>query len=159
MNSVDLALALVLALCAMRGYARGIFRESLGLIALAAGALAAVVLTPLSTVLVRGYLHLPRAFETGTIFVATFVVVYALVNLSGVAIGLFLREARFRRMSRMAGAAVSVVKGVAVLAFVLLFFHLFPASARFDEAITNSTVGRVLVDAAGDIVRLGLQLA
>ncbi len=154
MNSVDLALALLLLLCALRGYWRGIFREGFGLLALAAGVVAAALLTPLVTVTYHEYLHLPPAFETGMIFVGIFVIVHTVVNLSGV---VFDRLLPVRVMSRLAGAALGVLKGAAVLAFVLLFFHLFPMLPKFDAKIMSSAVGRPLVNAAGDIVRLGSQ--
>jgi uncharacterized membrane protein required for colicin V production len=157
MNSVDLALALLLLLCALRGYWRGIFREGFGLIALAAGVVTAALLTPLATVTAHEYLHLPPWFETGMIFVGIFVLVHTVVNLSGVVFDRLARGLPFRVLSRMAGAALGVLKGAAVLAFVLLFFHLSPVLPKLDAEIMSSAVGRPLVNAAGDIVRLGSQ--
>jgi membrane protein required for colicin V production len=157
MNGVDLALGLLLAVCALRGYWRGFFRESFGLLALVGGVAAAVRFTTLGASALQHYLRLPAAVDAGLAFVAIFVIVHTIVNLIGVLLDRLTAALFLRGINRLAGAALGAGKGAAVLALVLLFFHLFPIIPELDGQIMRSTIGRPLVNVAGDVIRLGLQ--
>jgi len=157
MNGVDLALALLLAVCALRGYWRGFFRESFGLLALIAGIAAAARFASLGAGVLQDYVRLPAAVDAGLAFVAIFVIVHTLVNLIGVLLDRLSAALFLRGINRLAGAALGAGKGAAVLALVLLFFHLFPVIPELDGQIMSSSIGRPLVNVAGDVIRLGLQ--
>jgi membrane protein required for colicin V production len=157
MNGVDLALGFLLAVCALRGYWRGFFRESFGLLALIGGVAASVRFATLGAGLLQHYLHLPAAVDAGLAFVAIFVIVHTMVNLIGVLLDRLTAALFLRGINRLAGAALGAGKGAAVLALVLLFFHLFPVIPDLDGQIMSSSIGRPLVNVAGDVIRLGLQ--
>jgi membrane protein required for colicin V production len=159
MNSVDLASAVVLAVSIARGYWRGFFRECFGLLALISGIVAAVQFTGLGVTVLQEHLRLPEPLETGIAFVVIFALVDTLVNLVGVGLDRLTATGFLRPISRIAGAAFGLGKGVAVLAFVLLFLHLFPLVPTLDGSIMSSKIGRSLVGAASDVVRFGLQAA
>jgi membrane protein required for colicin V production len=157
MNGVDLALGLLLAVCALRGYWRGFFRESFGLLALVGGVTAAVRFATPGAGVLQHYLRLPAAVDAGLAFVLIFVIVHTIVNLIGVLLDRLTGALFLRGINRLAGAALGVGKGAAVLALVLLFFHLFPIIPELDGQIMSSSIGRPLVNVAGDVIRLGLQ--
>ena len=159
MNGVDLTLLVLLTLCALRGYWRGFFREVFGLLALIGGLAAAVRYTGLGAVLLQQYVKLPSPVDLAVTFVVIFVMVRLLVNLIGVLLDHLAGALLLQAINRVAGACVGVGKGATVLAFVLLFLHLFPVVSALDERIMDSTIGRPLMTAAGNVARLGLQTA
>ncbi len=154
MNSVDLILTFLLALYALRGYWRGFIRETFGLLALAAGIAAAFRFGTDAAVLVQEYLTLPTWIQAGVAFVLVFMLVHGVVNLAGV---LLDHLATLGSVNRLGGVALGAGKGAAVLAFALLFLHLFSISSSLDNRIMSSRIGSPLVNAAGSVVRLGLQ--
>jgi membrane protein required for colicin V production len=159
MNPIDVALAFLLLLCALRGYWRGFFRECFGLLALITGIIAAVRLTAPGAALLQQYARLPAPVQTGLSFVVIFVVVHTVVNLVGVLLDRLAAALFLRGINRVAGAALGTAKAAVVLSFVLLLLHLFPVVPSLDGHIMTSTLGRPLVTAAGNVVRLGLQTA
>jgi len=159
MNRVDLALALLLAVCALRGYWRGLFRECFGLLALLAGVTAAFEFTALGSGWLQQYLRLPTPLQTGASFVVIFVLVHTTVNLLGVLVDRLASALLLGGINGLAGAVLGASKGVAVLAFVLLFLHLFPIFPILDGDIMRSTIGRPLVTAASNLIRLSSQTA
>ncbi len=157
MNGVDPALAVLIAVFALRGYWRGFVRESFALLALVVGLVAAFHSGARAAVELERHLTLPPPIEAGAAFVAVFAVVYVGVNLLGV---LFDRLARGRAIgwfNRIAGVVFGMGKGAAVLAFVLLFLHLFPVFRDLDARIMSSKIGSPLVNAASSILRSGAE--
>lgn len=156
MNGVDLALGLLLAVCALRGYWRGFLRESFGLLALIVGIAAAIRFAAIAAVVVQRYVGLPAAVDAGLAFVTIFVIVHTVINLIGVLLDRLTGALFLRGINRLAGAAFGAGKAAAVLALILLFFHLFPVIPELDGQIMSSSIGRPLVSVAGDVVRRGL---
>ena len=87
MNRIDVALVVLLLLCAVRGFWRGVFRESFGFVGLIAGLVAALRFSQaVSTSLagaIPGWGALPDAARLGIAFVATFIVVQTFFSLFG----------------------------------------------------------------------------
>src|SRR5262245_56644510 len=104
MNSVDLALAMVLGVFALRGYWRGFFRESFGLLAVVGGSVAALRFTAPGAALVQQRLPLPSPLETGVAFIVIIVVVHTVVNLMGVLLDRLASALFLRRVNRLVGA-------------------------------------------------------
>jgi membrane protein required for colicin V production len=161
MNGVDLALILALAACALRGYWRGFFRESFGVLALIGGVAAALQFTALGAAMVQEHvaMSLPPTVQSGVAFVALFVVAHTLVNLVGVVLDRLAGASRLRTINRLGGALFGVAKGGVVLAMALLFLHLLPVLPSADEHIMGSAVARPLVTAASNVLRLGAHSA
>lgn len=157
MNGVDLALAFLLMLCALRGYWRGFFRESFGLLALVGGIAAAIKFASLGAGMAQHHLRLPPPVDAGVAFVAIFVAVHTGVNFIGVLLDRLTAALFLRGINRLAGAALGAGKGATVLGLILLFLHLFPVVPELDGQIMSSAIGRPLVNAAGNAVRYGLQ--
>jgi membrane protein required for colicin V production len=157
MNSIDLVLALGLLVCALRGYWRGFFRECFALLALVSGVAAAAHFAGAGAAVMQERLRLPASLESGVAFVVIFAVVHTVINLVGVGIDRLGAATVLQPISRIAGAAFGIGKGATVFALVLLFLHLFPLAPSLDEPIMSSRIGRPLVGAASDVVRLGMQ--
>lgn len=155
MNGVDVVLVLILVVFALRGYWRGFFRESFGVLAVIAGVAAALQFTAPGTLVLQEYASLPPAVQTGVAFVGIFVVVYAIVNLIGALLDRLAGASRLWVVNHFAGALLGIAKGGVVLAAVLLFLHLLPVAPAADAHIMSSAIARPLVGAASDVLRLG----
>jgi membrane protein required for colicin V production len=163
MNRIDVALLVLLLFCAVRGFWRGLFRESFGFLGLIAGLAAALRLSEVGSVALAarlpGWDALPETARLGIAFVFLFLAVHAFFNLFGVLLDRVFRSLTVRRISHAAGAMFAVAKGGAVLAFVLLFLHLFPVVPGLDERIMESRLARPLLSAASSVIRAGLREA
>ena len=159
MNAVDLVLVFLLLLWALRGYWRGFFRESFGLIALVGGLAMATQFAALGGGLLQQRFRIPAPVDAGVAFVTIFLIVHTLVNLVGVLFDRLAGALFLRSINRLAGAAFGAGKGAAILGLLLLFLHLFPLVPDLDAQIMNSVIGRPLVNTAGDAVRFALQTA
>jgi hypothetical protein len=103
MSAIDIALVVLLLLCALRGSWRGLFREAFGFAALIGGLLAALrgaepAAAWLGTVLPVADVN-PTAV-LGVAFVGVFLVVSTLINLLGVAADQVLGRGALRIPSR-----------------------------------------------------------
>ncbi len=156
MNGVDVVLVFLLAVYALRGYWRGFLREAFGLFALAGGIWAAFRFAAAAVVVVPQHLRLPAPVQAGVAFVVVFAVIHTAMNLVGVLLDRLRRTTLVGGVNRMAGVALGAGKGAAILAFVLLFLHLFSLSSNLDGHIMSSRMGPPLVNAAAKVVRLGL---
>lgn len=155
MNGVDVAIAAALVVSALRGYWRGFVRETFALIALIGGVVLALRLASVGEGLVQAYVPLPSVVAAGAAFVAIFVVVHVSVNLVGVLLSRLARSPVLRVVNGAGGAVLGAGKGATVIAFLLLFLHLFPFVPALDSHIMASTVGRPLVAAASNLLRVG----
>jgi membrane protein required for colicin V production len=152
MNKVDLVLVAVLALFALRGYWRGFFRESFGLLALLSGIAVALRFSSAAASLLEPYVGEPAVREA-IAFIAIFVGTHGVVNLVGV---LLDHLAGPTLIARAAGVVVAIGKGAALSGVVLLFLHLFPLVPSFDAELMQSRLAAPLVGVAGDVLRFGI---
>ncbi|MBI1818621.1 MAG: CvpA family protein [Deltaproteobacteria bacterium] len=155
MNTLDLALAAVVALFALRGFWRGVFRESFGLLALFGGLFAALEFAASGAEVLEHYVTQPVVREA-TAFVAIFVVTHGVITIVGVVLD---RVAGGGLVSSLAGVAIGAGKGAVLLAFVLLFVHLFPLAPSIDARIMESRLGPPLIGVAGSVMQVGLGVA
>ena len=158
MNGIDGALVVLLLVCGLRGSWRGFFRESFGFAALVLGLLAALRGTDAGANWLSahaGATPLNGTALLGVAFVLIFLIVSALVNLVGLASDQLFGRGALRIPSRVGGAVFALGKGAAVLAFVLLFFHLFPVVPGIEAQLTGSRIARPMVSAAAAVLRAG----
>lgn len=156
MNLLDLALALLLFVCAVRGFWRGLIRESFGFAAFLIGILSALRLTGGLAESLAGWsviAELPDTARVGGVFVAVFLATSAVVNLAGFVIDRLLGIGVLRQLGRIGGGLFGAAKGAAVLAFVLLFLQLFPIVGGFRERVADSRLARPMISAADDLLR------
>jgi membrane protein required for colicin V production len=155
MSGVDVVLVVVLMAFALRGYGRGFFRESFGVLGLIAGVAAALQFTPWAMGLAQDRLSLPPVAQEGVAFVAVFAVVYAVLNVIGFGMNRLAGASRLWVVNRLAGAVIGIAKGGVVLAAVLLVLHLLPIVPGADARIMGSAVARPLVAAAAGVLQRG----
>lgn len=158
MNGIDGALVVLLLLAALRGSWRGFFRESFGFVALVGGLVAALrgadpAATWVATVVPAG--EFSGSALLGVAFVAVFLVVSTLLNLVGVACDQLFGRGRLQTLSRVGGALFALAKSAVLLAFVMLFFHLFPLVPAVERQIAGSRLAPPMVSAAGAVLRAG----
>ncbi|HVN84749.1 MAG TPA: CvpA family protein [Candidatus Binatia bacterium] len=158
MNPVDLAGAAVLLLFALRGYWRGFFRETFGLLALFGGLAAAARFAAPLALRLEPYAALPVVRE-GLAFVGVFVVVHATVTLAGYVVHRLAGASAQGVSNRLAGVVVGAGKGGALLAFVLLFLHLFPLMRTLDARLAESRLAPPLITTAGAVIRFAVDEA
>lgn len=155
MSGPDVLFLCLVGLAALRGFWRGFFREAFGLLALIGGLAAAVWFTPSGEAFIRNSFRLPPPIPAGVAFVGTFVVVHTLLNALG-AFAAWLRGASAHRwLDGLGGAVVGAGKGGVLLAFILLFFHLFPVLPKIDARLDQSVVAQHLMAVAVRAVRAG----
>lgn len=156
MNAIDVALVILLLLCALRGSWRGIFRESFGFVALIGGLLAALRGAEPAAAWLGTQVPIADLNPTavlGVAFVAVFLAVSTVINLIGLAADQLFGRGPLRIPSRLAGALFAAGKGAAVAACALLFLQLFPVVKGLDRTILDSRIGRPLVAAAQATLR------
>jgi membrane protein required for colicin V production len=156
MNLIDVALVVLLLLCALRGFWRGFFRESFGFLGLIVGLGGALRFSDIGAAALVPYLPLPSTALVGISFVGLFMVAYTALNLFGLLLERLIGSLMLQRANQLAGSVFAVAKGGAILALVLLFFHLFRVPA-LDQRIMESRVARPLVAAAESIIHAGLR--
>ena len=160
MNELDVALVVLLLLCALRGFWRGFFRESLGfaglILALAAALRFCDAGAEFLAARVPAAAQLPPPGRVGVSFVVIFVIVQGTLNLLGLLLDRIVGSRAMYRASRIGGALFGAAKAGAVLAFVLLFLHVFPVVPRIEQRIVESRLAHSLVSIAGSVVRAGL---
>ncbi len=156
MNWIDLTLLVVLLLFGLRGYFRGLFRETFSLAGLAAGFLgAARYAEPLAKLAAMHWDGAPILLKGGS-FLLCFFVIYVSFNLAG---WLLHRSARFlflRTVNRLGGVVLGVGKGVALAAlliFTMTSTTLMPPTAR--EKLNDAYLVSPLARLAESLIHFG----
>lgn len=157
MNGVDVALVVVLAGCALRGWWRGFFRECFGLLALVVAVTASLRFTAGGEAALQPHLRLPAPIGAGVAFVAIFVAVHAVINIVGVLLSRLTQSVSLGAINGVGGALLGAGKGAVVLAFLLLFLHLFPVISMLDPQVMGSSIARPLMGVASNAIRIGSQ--
>jgi len=157
MNPIDVALVVLLLLCAVRGFWRGFSRESFGFLGFIVGLGGALRFSDLGAAALVPYLLLPSSALVGIAFVGIFMIAYTSLNLFGLLLEGLLGSLMLKRANQLAGVVFAVAKGGAILALVLLFFHLFRVVPALDQRIMDSRVARPLVTAAESVIHAGLR--
>ena len=155
MNGVDVALIAALAGCALRGWWRGFFRECFGLFALVVGISTALRFAASGEAVLQPHLRLPPSVASGLAFVSIFVGVHAAINVAGAVLNRLMGTATRRTVNGVGGALLGAAKGAVVLAFLLLFLHLFPPTSAVDPQVMGSSFARSLVGVASNAIRIG----
>ncbi len=154
-NGVDLVLIVLLALCGLRGFVRGLFREATGLVGVVAGGVGAVVYSQAGAALLHHVLPLRPLAEQLAAGVVIFTAVNAVVHILAALLDRVARAAFLGGPVRLAGALLGMGKGAAVLGFVLLGVRVYAPSPAVVDAIAESKLARPLVEAAAVLLRAG----
>ena len=156
MNIVDPILLVLLSLFALRGYFKGLFRESFSLLGLIIGFMVAIRYDEPVALLWSDYWKFSLIVLRGLTFVGLFFAVYFTFSLAG---WLLHRSAKFlflQTVNRVGGIVLGVGKGAAVLALIIFFlasFPLMPQKTR--QKIDESYLAPPLHHFAQGLIRIG----
>lgn len=154
MATPDVALVAFVVLAAIRGSWRGFYREAFGLLALVGGLGIAALAAPWVETVIRDAVRLPPPLPAAMAFVGVFVAAHTVFHAAG-ALGEWLRSPTGSRWaSALGGGLLGAGKGAVLLAFVLLFLHLFPIVPRVDAYLAESPLARQLVGAAARFIEV-----
>jgi membrane protein required for colicin V production len=155
-NIVDLILLVVLFLFALRGYFKGLFRETLSLAGLVIGFLAAARYSASLATMGEGYWKTSPLILKGVSFVGVFFVVYFFFNLVGWLLHRSEKVLFLQTLNRAGGIAVGLAKGAAVMALAVSFagsVNWVPKAAK--DKFESSVLVPPLSQLGDGMVRIG----
>jgi membrane protein required for colicin V production len=154
-NAVDIILIGLLSLCGVRGFVRGLFRETMGLAGFVLGAAAAVwYWRPVAALLTR-YLGLGPVLGQVGAALAIFIAVNVTTHVGALLLDRVAKTIFLSGATRVAGAVVGASKGAVVAGFLLLFLRSSALMPEVTDAIGTSRLGRPLADVAAHLLRVG----
>jgi membrane protein required for colicin V production len=157
-NPLDALLLILLVPFAFRGYFRGFCRETLGLVGIFGGVLAAAAAgQDLAKALLAEH-ALPGWAAWPVACAAIFLGAVLLAALVGRVADGIARALLLGGVNRVAGALFGCAKGAAVLGFALLLCEQVAPSSALRHIIASSRLGRPLEQIAGSVVQKGRQL-
>jgi membrane protein required for colicin V production len=155
-NWVDSILLLVVSLFGLRGYFKGLFRETFSLAGLVVGFMIAVRYDQAVAGWAGFYWNASTFILKGTSFVAIFFVVYFVFAVAGWLLHRAAKVLFLQTINRLGGIAVGLGKGTAVMALVILFVSSsawIPRATR--ERVEGSYLGPPLSQLAVTLIRVG----
>ncbi len=149
MNRIDVVLAIVLALFAIRGFWRGFSREFFGFVGLIGGlAVAAATYT-------RAVEYVPASIPSSIrpiiSFAAVFFAVDFLANVVGALVHRLLGILFLSPVNRIAGAVFGVAKGAAMAMIALLLMLAYTPTPGFVSEVEQSRIAGSLLGFAGEL--------
>ncbi|HXV83890.1 MAG TPA: CvpA family protein [Candidatus Binatia bacterium] len=155
-NWIDPILLLVLFLFGLRGYFKGLFRETFTLGGLIVGFMIAVRYDEVVAARLDSYWDASPLVLKGAAFVAIFFVVYFIFALIGWLLHWSAKVLFLQTLNRLGGIAVGLGKGAAATALIVLFVSSsawIPRSTR--ERVEGSYLGPPLSQLAIKLIRVG----
>ena len=151
MNRIDLILAIVLALFALRGFWRGFSREFFGFIGLIGG----LVVAAATYAVAAGQLPdaIPERMRPIVAFALVFFAVDFGANLVGLIVHKVLGVVFLSPVNRLAGGVFGAVKGAAMAAIALLLLLAYAPSSALERELATSQFARPLLAFAEDVGR------
>lgn len=157
MNIVDIILLALLSLFALRGYFKGLFRESFSLMGFFIGLIAAVRYDEQVAVLWANSWDISPLMLKVLSFVGLFFVVYFTFSLAG---WLLHRSAPYfflGGMNRVGGIVLGIGKGTAILALAIFFLISFPwMPEKTKQTMQDSYLAVPLYQFGQGLVRIGM---
>ena len=143
MNRIDMVLAIVLTLFAIRGFWRGFSREFFGFVGLIGGmAVAAATYAAVAASIPEA---VPRSARAIVAFAVVFFAVNLAANLLGALVHHLLGLVFLSPVNRVAGAVLGTVKGAALMLIALLLARAYVPAPALIDALEHSRVARPLL--------------
>ena len=156
MNWIDPILLVVLFLFGLRGYFKGLFRETFSLGGLVIGFMVAVRYDEAVAAWAGFYWNVSSIILKGAAFVAIFFIVYFIFAVAGWVLHRSAKVLFLQTINRLGGIAVGLGKGTAVTALIIFFVTSsawIPRSTR--ERVEDSYLGPPLSQLAVKLIRVG----
>jgi membrane protein required for colicin V production len=157
-NWIDPILVVILFLFGLRGYFKGLFRESFSLCGLVVGFIVAVRYDDLVAAATVLHWNLSPFILKGMAFVAIFFSVYFVFSLIGWALHCSVKMLFLRTVNHLGGIAVGLGKGAAITALIIFFLTSsawIPRSTK--ERLEDSYLVPPLSQLAVEIIRVGAE--
>jgi len=156
-NIVDLILLALLSLFALRGYFKGLFRESFSLMGFFIGLIAAVRYDEQVAILWANYWDISPLILKVLSFVGLFFVIYFTFSLTG---WLLHRSAPYLFLggiNRVGGIVLGIGKGAAILALAIFFLSSFPwMPQKIKQTMEDSYLAVPLYQFGQGMIRIGV---
>jgi membrane protein required for colicin V production len=155
-NTTDLILLVLLFLFGLRGYFRGLFRESFSLLGLSIGLMVAIRFDDPLAGLWSPSLAFPEMVVRALAFVTLFAAVYFGFCLSGWLLHQYAKRALLGSVDRAGGILLAFGKGAVVLALIVFFLISTPLLSReVRQKIEESYVAPILSSLGRELYRVG----
>ena len=158
MNQLDALLLILLVPFALRGWWRGFCRETLAIVGMVGGTLAAAAYAPALATAIEARHVVPSEAAVPLAWVAIILGACIAAAIVGRIADRLLRALMLGGANRLAGALFGSLKGAALLGFVLLLVEHFAPSPALARVIAASRLGRPLEAIAGSVVATGRDL-
>jgi membrane protein required for colicin V production len=157
-NWVDPILLVILFLFGLRGYFKGLFRESFSIGGLVVGFMAAVRYDDVVAASAALHWNLSPFILKGIAFVAIFFVVYFVFSLIGWVLHCSAKMLFLQTINHLGGIAVGLGKGAAITALIILFLTSSAwISQATKERLEDSYLVPPLSQLAAEIIRVGAE--
>ena len=155
MTQLDALLLIMLIPFALRGWWRGLCRETLAIVGLVGGTLAAAAYGPSLADLLAARRVVPPAATVPVAWAAILLAACLVAAVAGRIADRIARALMLGGVNRLAGALFGSVKGAALLGFALLLVEHLAPSPAVTRVIAGSRLGRPLEQLAGSVVATG----
>jgi membrane protein required for colicin V production len=152
---VDAIVIVLLLICAVRGFVRGLFREAMGLAGLVLGAAVAVMYWRPAAAALQEHLGLGPVLGQLGAALTIFTVVNLLTHLLALLLDRLARTVFLGGVTRLAGAMVGIGKAAVAAGFLLLALRSFAPFPQVADAIETSALAAPLADVAAQLLRAG----
>lgn len=125
MNILDLIIATILILGAIRGFRKGFFHEIATLVALIAGIFIASLAARIAGTIIEGLTNWNIHMVMVLVFIVAFLIVAGLIRLLGMLITRLLKTLMLGLINRIAGLAFGILKWSLILAVIFSLITFF----------------------------------
>lgn len=148
MNRIDVVLAVIVAVFALRGFQRGFSREIFALIGLVGGIVIATAMSADAIVLLPS--EVPEIVRPAVAFVGIFLAVAIAAKLAGLLVRQALGLVMLSSLDRAAGILLGAAKGVAVIAMAVVAVRAVTPPQALERACADSVLMRPLLQFTDD---------
>ena len=143
MGWIDLAVFALLALAVFLGFRKGLVQEVVGIAALAAAFVAAVVFHRTAASLLRGLAPgVPAELAPTLGFMAVFLAIFLAITAAGWLLSKIIRATPLDLADKLGGMAVGLLKGALVISVLLLLLAMVPLPKDFSDRLDRSAAIR-----------------
>lgn len=156
MNIVDPILLFLLSLFALRGYFKGLFRESFSLAGILSGGLVAIRYDDPMSAFLANYWEVSPIILKVSSFIALFFITYFVFNVIGWLLHRSEKLLFLQTVNRVGGVALGIGKGAALLALLVLFLSTSPwMPKKTRQSLDGSYLAPPLSELARGMIRIG----
>ena len=125
MNYLDIIIAIVLLLFALKGLRRGIIIEVVTLLAFGAGIYGAMHFSDFTAAHLQDFMEINPNYLNTIAFVLTFIILVVVVNLIGMLVAKAVKSLNLGFFDRLGGFLFGIIKGVLLCSVVLMVLNNF----------------------------------